>query len=73
MFGAATAVASSTARGGLVVDQDGPQCGERAGIVTIPLEISERVPDRADHGAHLRSGGEPGQRLRRELLRPLLP
>jgi hypothetical protein len=58
--GEAAVRASACAGGGLVVDQDEPQCGDGAGVVTSVLEVGERVPHRADQLTGAGSAGQPG-------------
>lgn len=60
---AAASAAAAGAGTGLVIKQDGSQGGEGARVVPGAFQIGERVPDRANHPALMRSGSQPGHRL----------
>lgn len=51
----AAAGATSTRRGGLMMDQDEPQCGEQTRMVTSSLQLGECAPYRIDHQLGVRS------------------
>jgi hypothetical protein len=70
---AAAGAAAAGAGTGLVINQDGSQGGEGARVVPGAFQISERVPDRANHPARVRSGSQPGHCLIRQLRDPVYP